>query len=81
MKKFLINEPWDISKEITVMTSGGRGIPASALDENPKNENLAIDSAYRNLFPDDAMGIADGRDALDLTLKSSFLMLKAKRRC
>lgn len=80
MKKFLINEPWDITKEMTVMCSAGRGIPAWALGEEPKNENLAIDSAYRAMFPDDAMGIGDGRTALDLALKSSFLMLKARGR-
>ena len=81
IKKFLINEPRDISKEMTIMASGGRGIPPTALGDNPKNENLAIDSAYRMLFPDDAMGIGDGRSALDLALKSSFLMLRARGRC
>ena len=81
IKKFLVNEPWDISKEMTIMASGGRGIPPTALGDEPKNENLAIDSAYDLLFPDDEMGIGDGRSALDLALKSSFLMLKARGRC
>ena len=81
IKKFLINEPWDISKEMTVMASGGRGIPPSALGDDPKNENLAITHAYELLFPDDSMGIGNGRSALDIALKSSFLMLKARGRC
>ena len=81
IKKFLINEPWDISKEMTIMASGGRGIPPSALGDDPKNENLAITHAYDLLFPDDSMGIGNGRSALDIALKSSFLMLKARGRC
>lgn len=81
IKKFLINEPWDISKEMTVMASGGRGLPPTALGDQPKNENLAISKAYDLLFPDDSMGIGNGRSALDIALKSSFLMLRARGRC
>lgn len=80
IKKFLINEPWDISKEMTIMASGGRGIPPSVLGDEPKNENLAIANAYDALFPDDAAGIGKGRSALDIALKSSFLMLRARGR-
>ena len=80
-KKFLINEPWDITKEMTIMGSGGRGIPSSVLGDQPKNENLAIYNAYKALFPNDEMCIGDGRTALDLALKSSFLMLRARELC
>lgn len=78
IKRFLINEPWDISKEMTVMASAGRGIPASVLGDRPKNENLAIESAYSHLFPDDSACIGTGRTALDLALRSSYLMLRAR---
>lgn len=81
IKKFLINEPWDITKEMTIMGSGGRGIPSSVLGDQPKNENLAIYNAYKALFPNDEMCIGDGRTALDLALKSSFLMLRARELC
>lgn len=81
IKKFLINEPWDISKEMTIMGSGGRGIPASVMGDMPKNENMAIYNAYKALFPEDQMCIGDGRTALDLALKSSFLLLRARGLC
>ena len=38
-----------------------------------------INLAYDALFPGDEKGIGDGRSALDLALKSAFIMLRVRR--
>ena len=78
--RFLLMDPWDLTHEATLMASCSAGLPASLKGRADRNENEMIRLAYDALFPGDAKGMGDGRSALDLALKSAFIMLELRRR-
>ena len=78
-KKFLVYDPWDITREMSVMSSASVGLPPS-LREGPLSQPEMIRRAYGTLFPDDEKGIGDGRSALDLALMTSFILLEMRAR-
>lgn len=78
-KKFLLYDPWDITLEMSIMSSASVGLPPS-LRESDIPEPMMVDRAYKALFPDDEKAVGDGRSALDLALKTSFIMLEMRAR-
>lgn len=78
-KKFLVYDPWDITLEMSVMSSASVGLPPS-LREGTLSQPEMIRRAYGTLFPDDEKGIGDGRSALDLALMTSFILLEMRAR-
>ncbi len=75
VKKFLMFEPWDITKEMTVMASIKSGVPSKYLPLEKMDENALIKYTYDLFFPDDSKCIGSGKSALDYALMSAEIML------
>ena len=76
--RYMVNEPWDLTKETTVMPSICSRLPRS-LNLDPSHENAAIRNAYRKIFDDDPMNIGDGKRALDHALMSSAILTELRK--
>ena len=77
--KYMVNEPWDLTKEVHVMPSICSRLPRSMMLE-PQNENLAIRNAYKRIFSDDPMNVGEGKRALDHALMASAILLELRKR-
>jgi len=77
--RYMVNEPWDLTKEVSVMPSICSRLPRS-LNKGPSEENLAIRNAYRKIFNDDIMDVGEGKRALDHALMSSAILMELRKR-
>ena len=73
--KYLINEPWDLTHEVTIMPSVGSRLPSNFYSADISKEKGLIIKAYDEIFPDDVNGIGSGETALDLALRTSYILL------
>ncbi len=74
--KFLAFEPWDISKEMSVMSSVSSLLPKPVVLDEKLTEKEKIITAYRMIFPDDEHCVGDGESALDLAIKTGYILIK-----
>ena len=77
--KYMINDPWDFTKEITIMPSVASRLPPSLGCKNPSEENVRIRNAYNRLFEDDPMNVGTRATALDHALMASAILLRLKK--
>lgn len=73
--KYLINEPWDLTHEVTIMPSVGSRLPSDLYSADASEEKRSIIDAYDRIFPDDPNGIGDAETALDLAIRTSYILL------
>jgi len=73
--KYLINEPWDLTHEVTIMPSVGSRLPSDLYSADASKEKGSIIEAYNRIFPDDPNGIGSAETALDLALRTSYILL------
>ena len=76
---YMVNEPWDLTKEVHVMPSICSRLPRSMTME-PRYENTAIRNAYRRIFADDPMSVGDGKRALDHALMASAILMELRKK-
>lgn len=76
--RYMVNEPWDLTREVFVMPSVCSRLPRS-LNLSPTEENLAIRNAYHAMFSDDIMDVGDGKRALDHALMSSAILMELRK--
>ena len=79
INRFLAFEPWGLTHMMTVMSSVGATVPDSFKGDKPTNERKAIDSAYRALYPNDTPAAGEGDSALDLALRTAFIMIGVRK--
>ena len=77
--KYMVNDPWDFTKEITIMPSIASRLPPSLGCKVPSEENMCIRNAYNRLFEDDPMDIGSRATALDHALMASAILLRLKK--
>lgn len=77
--RFLLYEPWDFTKEITVMSSISSRIPSNASPIVKTNLQERIGYAYSKLCPDDLANIGKGRRALHLAQMTSEIVIKLRK--
>jgi len=77
--RYMVNEPWDLTKEVSVMPSICSRLPRSLNSEAP-DENFAIRKAYRKLFAEDIMDVGEGIRALDHALMTSAILMELRKR-
>jgi hypothetical protein len=77
--RYMVNEPWDLTKEVSVMPSVGSRLPRPA-NPGPSDENLSIRNAYRRIFGDEHADLNNGKRALDHALMSSDILIELRKR-
>lgn len=78
--RYMVNEPWDLTKEVSVMPSICSRLPASIGCGKPFEENVKIRLAYSKIFSEDVMNVGSGKRALDHALMSSAIMVELRKR-
>lgn len=78
--RYMVNEPWDLTKETSVMPSVSSRLPPSLRCSEPSDENKKIFESYERLFTDDPMNIGSGRKALDYSLMTSAILMELRKR-
>ncbi|MFA6710447.1 MAG: hypothetical protein WC067_03325 [Candidatus Methanomethylophilaceae archaeon] len=73
--KYLINEPWDLTHEVTIMPSVESRLPSDIYSIDASKEKRSIIDAYDRIFPDDPNGIGNAETALDLAIRTSYILL------
>lgn len=77
---YMVNEPWDLTREVSVMPSICSRLPMWRRSSAPSEENSGIRYAYGRMFPDDPMDVKDGMRALDHALMSSAILMELRER-
>ncbi|MBP5394573.1 MAG: hypothetical protein J6Y18_01525 [Candidatus Methanomethylophilaceae archaeon] len=75
VNRFLAFEPWGLTHEMTVMSSVGATVPEEFKGPEPDDERSAIRHAYDALYPNDTPAARDGETALDMAIRTAFIML------
>lgn len=75
VNKFLAFEPWCLTHEMTVMSSVGATVPEEIKGPDPDDERSAIRHAYDALYPNDVPAAREGETALDMAIRTAFIML------
>lgn len=78
--RYMVNEPWDLTKEVNVMPSVSSRLPSSLRCSDPSKENSKILESYTRSFDGDPMDIKDGRRALDHALMTSAVLMELRKR-
>lgn len=78
INKFLALEPWGLTHMMTVMSSVGAGIPELSRSVDHADNAKAIDCCYRCMFPDDSPAAGEGDSALDLAIRTAYMMLRIR---
>lgn len=78
--RYMVNEPWDLTKEASIMPSICSRLPSSQRCTVPAEENVKIREAYEKMFKDDPMDIGTGTRALDHALMSSAILMELRKR-
>lgn len=77
--RFLLYEPWDLTKEVTIMPSVSSRIPNGAYSIVGTNIQERIGYAYSRICPDDPAEIGTGRRALQLAQMTSEIMIRLRK--
>lgn len=77
--RFLLFEPWDFTKEMTIMSSVSSRMPRNASPILKTNLQERIGYAYSKLCPDDPADVGDGRRALQLAQMTSEIMIRLRK--
>ena len=77
--KYMVNDPWDFTKEVTIMPSVASRLPPSLGCKVPSEENTCIRRAYQKLFEGDPMNIESRSSALDHALMTAAILLKLRK--
>ena len=77
--KYMVNDPWDFTKEVVIMPSVASRLPPSLGCKVPAEENACIRRAYHKLFEDDPMNIESRSSALDHALMTAAILLKLRK--
>ncbi len=75
VNRFLAFEPWGLTHEMTVMSSVGASVPEEIKGPDPDDKKSAIRYAYDALYPNDTPAARDGDTALDMAIRTAFIML------
>ena len=75
VNRFLAFEPWGLTHMMTVMSSVGATVPEEIKGPNPDDEKSAIAYAYDALYPNDTPAAREGDTALDMAIRTAFIML------
>jgi len=75
VNKFLAFEPWCLTHEMTVMSSVGSLVPEALKGPDPKDERSSISYAYDALYPKDTPAAKEGDTALDMAIRTAFILL------
>lgn len=77
--KYLLNVPWDLTKEAMIMPAVSIRIPRNLnlKREDPVQKRIA--DAYSLLCPGDPAGVGDGRRALNLAQMTSEILIKLRK--
>ena len=78
--RYMVNEPWDLSKETTVMPSVCSRLPSSHRCNIPSDENICIRNSYMKMFSDDPMNVGSGKSALDAALMTSAMIMELRKK-
>jgi len=78
--RYMVNEPWDLTKEVTIMPSVCSRLPSSHRCNIPSDENIHIRNSYSKIFSDDPMNVGDGNSALDAALMTSAIMMELRKK-
>lgn len=78
--RYMVNEPWDLTKEVSVMPSICSRLPASQRCISPPDENEKILYAYGRMFPDSPADLSEGPRALDYALMSSAILMELRKK-
>ena len=73
--RYMVNEPWDLTKEVTVMPSVCSRLPLPRAGGNER-----IVSSYNSMFRDDPMNVKNGRSALDFALMTSAILVELRKK-
>lgn len=77
--RFLLFEPWDLTKKVTIMSSVSSRIPSNASPILKTNLQERIGYAYSKICPDDLAEIKDGRRALHLAQMTSEIIIRLRK--
>jgi len=77
--RYMVNEPWDLTKEVTTMPSVSSRLPASHRRNIPSDENIHIRNSYSRIFNDDPMNVGNGKSALDAALMTSAILMELRK--
>lgn len=77
--RYMIYEPWDLTHEVTILPSVRSRLPHNLHSPDHSMENQMIVASYDSIFPDDAFAIGDGRTALDLALRTSYILIALRK--
>lgn len=77
--RFLLFEPWDFTKEMTIMSSVSSRMPRNASPILKTNLQGRIGYAYAKLCPDDPADVGDGRRALQLAQMTSEITIRLRK--
>lgn len=75
VNRFLAFEPWCLTHEMIVMSSVGATVPDEIKGPEPNDERSAIGYAYDALYPNDVPAAKEGDTALDMAIRTAFIML------
>ena len=75
VNRFLAFEPWGLTHEMTVMSSVGATVPEEIKGPDPDDERSAIRHAYDALYPKDTPAAREGDSALDMAIRTAFILL------
>lgn len=74
--RFLLYEPWDLTKEVTIRSSVSSRMPGNASPTFKTNLQERIGYAYSKICPGDPAAIGNGRRALQLAQMTSEIMIR-----
>ena len=77
--RYMVNEPWDLTKEVVTMPSVSSRLPSSHRRGMPSDENLHIRNSYSRMFNDDPMNVGEGKGALDIALMTSAILMELRK--
>lgn len=77
--KYLLNVPWDLTKEAMIMPAVSIRVPRSLNINREAPVQERIVAAYTSLCPGDPAGVGDGRRALNLAQMTSEILIRLRK--
>lgn len=77
--KYLLNDPWDLTKEAMIMPAVSIRVPKSLGLKKDGSLQDRIAAAYNALCPGDPAGVKDGRRALHLAQMTSEILIRLRK--
>ncbi len=78
--KYLCNDPWDVTLEVSIMPSIMNRQPVSFKCHRPEEEPDIIVKAYRKIFRNDPLGAGSARGAIELAQMASMIAINLRSR-